>query len=451
MDEMEERLARLGGALVAGGDGLLTSPAAVIGEARKRRYRRLGVTGGTALMLLAVMVATVAVSANGRETKVATTPTAPTTTTTTTTTTSATTVSTSAVAPSTSTKPAPDAVRASTAPTITTTVPPDGLDTGLWVMGRDGSGPRRLNAHVIAVWSPDGESLAAISGDFIEVFSAQDGHLQRKLPTGDPSTWCIDWSSRGELAWVGREGQVRVAGPGDTEGRVLAQGNEYPPMTLCAWSPDGTLFAVAGDAVSVYTRDGELLRRWGDTDGGDRADNKAHRRYTTTVTWSPDSSKVAVVERDETTLTSLVVFDPRVAVVNPRSPSPDGRRISRVAWHPDSMKLYVQTGGYDSDVAHFLVKADDRTSTSLHDVCCRYLLPLAEGRFLGFAPADGREDGQLVLVGAGFVAEQVLARARAPIVGPQGIRCQGPAFVSARLSPDGTRIAVSLTMYGPCR
>lgn len=169
-------------------------------------------------------------------------------------------------------------------------------ETGIYVVGRDGRGLRRLGSGWSPSWSPDGSRIAFGDGpgQTSAIFTMRaDGSDRRQLTRPrvvfDSSP---DWSPDGRrIAFVRDNDRLAfvhvMKADGSNRFRLVRGGAPR-------WSPDGRRLAfVAGDrgGVSVMDADGRRLRRLATTP-------RYLRQLEThdgSPTWSPDGRRLAFV------------------------------------------------------------------------------------------------------------------------------------------------------------
>lgn len=231
-----------------------------------------------------------------------------------------------------------------------------GQDVGLFAIGVDGAGERRLSGDVAAgplSWSPDGRWVAfrrgeGGTGDPIELaIVPADGSEGRVLldgMTGFGFAWAPDGQRLAAvLTTPGAEPDhlLIVNVDGEVE-RTIATAE--PHLSDVAWSPDGTRLAygasdLAGGRFSawrayVVAADGTGTRRV----GGDDARPSRH-------SWSPDGTRLAVqrlVARSTTDLSFEVdVVDPATGSVLSEISFP-GRTLFDPVWSANGDRLYLR-------------------------------------------------------------------------------------------------------------
>jgi Tol biopolymer transport system component len=326
-------------------------------------------------------------------------------------------------APTTSTTRPP----ASSTSTSTTTAPapaPVGVrGPGLYVLGADGSSPRRVLEGLGAfTWAPDGTRLAYSNGGDLVVVKA-DGSARTTLPGG-----------RGAL------------GP--------------------TWSPDGTriAFTRSGGGIYVVRADGAGTASLVDAEGAAAA-------------WAPDGRLVVIGAGRPSVSPALAVYDDagarRVLATGAASfvqpaPSPDGRLV---AYMTNRMVVAGMDGSGSRDLTAMCCGSESVASP---------LAWSADSRLLSFI-----DQGDIKVVGVDGTGERVLVpKATSPAWSPDGQRLafadqqvfRANGWVQQRLqttaadgsdrhtvfdagpdlsihrpewSPDGRKIAVVVVEYGP--
>jgi hypothetical protein len=259
------------------------------------------------------------------------------------------------------------------------------------------------------------------------------------LPVGAPSAVCLDWSSRGDLAWVTSTGDVRIAGPDDEAGRSVVTGGEPDWGARCRWSPDGSTLVVArADGVLALSPRGAVEWRMDELVVGEH------------LAWSPDGRHVAARSTDpETEEAALVVIDASADDVLRRLPLP-GPDLRSLSWDRTGTALLVETGTAGS--THHRVRISDGRVEAIEGAwCCQTLEELADGRWLGFGANGMGRHKTLLVVDAAFSSPQLLAQGRDPRPDqPVMTECRGVYLVEKRVSPNGREVATfGRATYGP--
>ena len=144
----------------------------------------------------------------------------------------------------------------------------------------------RVDGIVEVDWSPD-YSLVGISYPMLtHIYATNSG----ELVLDDPSGCCLNWSPRGDLLAYARSFDVLIW---DTKlHSLLAQITDASSYRRMAWSPDGTLLAVASSdgRLAIYqTSTWELVSMWG-----------GNLDSIITITWGKNGMLVVWGEIDET-------------------------------------------------------------------------------------------------------------------------------------------------------
>lgn len=453
MDDLESRLTEMGSHFVPE-DGSLPPVDPLLEAARRRAVRRRAAMGGALATVVVAVGALAAAQVSERPAEQSRVAAEEGSSTTTSLAPSSTTAATSTTAPATTVPQrsdpdttAPAGAGAGTAPrntssgATTTTVSPsssDGIGPGLWVVNVDGTGLRQLSPDGGAMsWSPDGKVIAKAAGDQIWVFDSSGSGEARTVAVHGDWAACLDWSSRGDLAWVTSSGELRISSDGRTSRALPGQYSSNVGIASCQWSPDGSRLAIGRDGLTVVDRVGEVIRR---VDGG------------RSVVWSPDGKRLAFVRSEAQSGSSIVILEPSASDGQGQAIAPpDESYVHGLSWSIDGSSLYVQGGR-----TAFKLDAATKQTTRLDSAagCCRLLTELPDGRFLAFSPSPVPEEGErkvLTISTSDFATTRTLAKTRGPRPdAPVMSECRGPYLSDKRVSPDGREVAfIALASYGP--
>lgn len=179
-----------------------------------------------------------------------------------------------------------------------------GGDSGLYVMGADGSGVHlaspNLAGHPFSRWSPEGAQLLFLSGAYGEgALRLLDLGAKRERTIGSDTVRAYDWSPDGRsLVYESHDGTMWLA-PAGGAGKPRRLGRGHGPD----WSPDGrwiAYFDASGDpdVFKLPVRGGKPVRL------------TSHRGADFSPQWSPNGRTIAFVsERDGNTELYLVSAD----------------------------------------------------------------------------------------------------------------------------------------------
>lgn len=327
----------------------------------------------------------------------------------------------------------------------------DGPASGLWVVGTDGKGLRRLSPDDGPVtWSPDGATVAKAHDDVIWFLPLQDGRPAATLAVEAPGATCLDWSSKGELAWVTSTGDLRVS-------RDLKQSRVIAGSAggQCTWSHDGSMIAVlaccdaASKGLTIYDRDGHVVARRED------ATITHWTRWIDKVAWSPDDTLIAVMENSGEVDSRILIVRPAKAAaedVRKEPPTPGAYAVESLSWDEAGTGVYFQSA---DDNRQFLLTVADQRMTELPLSCCRLLAALPGGRLLALTgvPVQGfRGDHRgLTVVESDRTTTRTIAVTRGPRSSyPSMSECAGSYITNKWISPDAEHVAFRIgNAWGP--
>jgi WD40 repeat protein len=187
-------------------------------------------------------------------------------------------------------------------------------------------------------WSPDGETLAAATGDFVTLlWDVHTATVRARLPEGGR---LLAWSRDSQrlataspisttILWDARHGKLLAPIPGATGGGRVMLGHfshtdyEWTP----SWAPEGKTLATADD-------EGRSVQLWDVATQTARATLRGHRHTIYAIAWSPHSRMVVTGGRDGT----VVVWDVATGMRLHRIDYPSSGHWV-LAWSPDSQSL----------------------------------------------------------------------------------------------------------------
>lgn len=266
-------------------------------------------------------------------------------------------------------------------------------------------------------YHPDGDRLAAASGEVVAIWDAVSGERLRTLDNpGEPIT-ALAWSPGGRrIAGGSRDDSVIIW---DALGGRIAhrlEGHDDVVASV-AWSPDGTRLASAGsldDQIMIWdARSGDLL---GTLD--------AHSDGVWGVAWSSDGESLAT----GTTSGDVLLWDLSEGIPAEPYDVLVGHMAwaSSVAWSPDGQ--YVAAGSGDATVMLWNLTSGHRLDTLAgHDHVVRSVAFSPDGNRL----ASGSQDRTVIV----WDVTAASYGAATPLEGHTG-RVNNVAF-----APDGVHVA----------
>jgi WD40 repeat protein len=177
---------------------------------------------------------------------------------------------------------------------------------GVWI--RDAENNRVLfkltdSSDSSVIWTSDGQRLATYRsgrGKSVQIYSAVDGSLQRKL-SHDDRVMTVAWSPNGKDLATGSADHVVRIWDTRTGSLLRALYGHSAPVVSLAWSRDGRWLASgSGDNTA---------RVWNVSTGELIHTIEAHTDTVTALAWSPDG-RLATGSEDG--LAKIWVLDPKV-------------------------------------------------------------------------------------------------------------------------------------------
>lgn len=214
-----------------------------------------------------------------------------------------------------------------------------------------------------------------------------------------------------------------------TNNRPTVLPNLSGPVTVIAWSPDGTRFATSSG--SPPDTNDSTIRLWSPT-GALLATLEGHTAAVTSLAWSPDGSALASGSLDTTVRLWSASGD---AARTLSTAEPPGRVMS-LAWSPDGATLAVGTIGIPGGLAGAvrLYRPDGVLLAELRTRLAGNSYLMTGGKFLNLAWSP---DGRLLAAGA---VDYAIWRADGTQVA--SIYSGGTPAWGMAWSPDGRRLAI---------
>ena len=349
-------------------------------------------------------------------------------------------------------------------------------DSGIWVMGVDGGGRRRITSNTwddAPAWSPDGSSIAFDRNVDLSSLNATilvasvDGTGERRITVGDTPSWSPDgetlvfarnfngraselflvrmdgsgllqltrndvsdtdpaWSPDGKTIAFVRDDHLFVMNADGSNARPLAGGGDFAFDEHPSWALDGSriMFARKGD-IYVVGRDGSNLRR---------LTNDATGSLLRRPSWAPDGSRFAYADAIDSEIWVLKGGGTRFAAI-----THNGADDHSPVWSPSARRIaFVSADKPDIGTARWNVFVANADGTGLrrltHTTQADGLDPVAwaaDGTRIAFTSGSG-----LFVVSASGTAERRLVR--------------GDLLVPA-WSPDTRKIAFGVLGSGGLR
>ncbi len=222
-------------------------------------------------------------------------------------------------------------------------------DHEIYVMGSDGSDPRRLTDNSASdqspSWSPDGQHIAFSSshdGNYEIYVMGSDGSDPRRLTDNSASDQSPSWSPDGQyIAFSSsRDGnyEIYVMGSDGSDPRRLTDNSASDQSP--SWSPDGQHIAFSSNRDGSNYNYEIYVMAADDSDGSSLRRLTNHRRIHESPSWSPDGQHIAfssnrdgkyeiyVMAADDSDGSSLRRLTDNSASDLSPSWSPDGQHIA---------------------------------------------------------------------------------------------------------------------------
>ncbi len=200
--------------------------------------------------------------------------------------------------------------------------------SNIWFRSLDGTGEERSSfrqngVHGLA-WSPDGSRLVTVGVDgTMRLETVSSSQLQTISCGGGSDLLSVLWLDGETLAAGSEDGQIRICNVNE----------RTPQLVFGSQAAIGQLFWLAGSnaLLSLGGRDGTVVL-WNRADGAQTAVLNRYTRYSlaSSVSWSPDSSRLAVGTNEGTILIWDVTAQAIVAVLGGHEGG-----VGSVAWSPD--------------------------------------------------------------------------------------------------------------------
>ena len=258
----------------------------------------------------------------------------------------------------------------------------------LWRLS-DGKRTRSLQGHskgvADAAFSPDGKTLATVSGDrTLRFWDLESGEEERsvKIPGEEGTRPLIVYSPDGGLlACVGVDGAIRLWDP-KTGKRLRGMLGGHSGMAwMAAFSPDGKTIASAGEDGTI--RIGDLESREGlDVLSPPKRGNLTQGRALYALAYSPDGKTIAAAGQD-----SVIRFWEASSGKPLHNTTGHDGYISAVAFSPDGRR--IASGSDDTTIRIWNTKTGEQeTIFSGHSMDVRAVAFSPDGRSLASAGED---------------------------------------------------------------
>ena len=305
--------------------------------------------------------------------------------------------------------------------------------------GEEGNSFRQNGVHGLA-WSPDGSRLATAGVDgTVRLETVANGQLQSvNCSGGDPLS--IVWLDESTLATGSEDGQIRICDI--NERQPLQTFGNQAGVTQLFW------LAGSNQLLSRGSRDG-TVGLWEAADGGQTAVLNQYAQYqeATSVSWSPDNTRLAVGTTGGTILVwsvaeqrvervlgghdggvKLVAWSPDGALIASNGSSDELVRV----WQADSGQMVQSFAGHSNTVTAVTWSPDGTVVASSSFDSTLKLWDVASGAELRSFSVNAL--GQVLFVSRSPNGEEMVA------TGNTGLVQLRP--------PDNTRLTVTLNEHG---
>jgi|GEM_PF-6944173 len=271
-----------------------------------------------------------------------------------------------------------------------------------------------LNIHLD--WSPDGTLLASAGQDGVRIWNAQSGREIHFLNSHTEMVIYVDWSPDGtKLVSASEDNTIRVWDTKTGEDTHLISGHT-DIVTQVLWNPQGTHFSsISWDGtIRIWSTDGKEVHRIETKEGFQNAPS--------TISWSPDGSKLAAGSRAKAGLIIDAVSGNIIQTLSGHK-----RGIQHIDWDASGQK--IATASWDKTVRIWDAKGT--------------LIKVLEGPRAGVMYVDWSPDGT-----------QIAAAASSSLIHVWDVKSgeELPSLTKYRFSgdgrylhwsADGTRIAIA--------
>ncbi|MEX2323601.1 MAG: DPP IV N-terminal domain-containing protein [Acidimicrobiia bacterium] len=233
----------------------------------------------------------------------------------------------------------------------------------VFVMNSDGSGLVNLTAapgseDYDPAWSPDGRQIAFTShrDGNPEIYRMKaDGSNVVRITTDQGDDWEPAWSPDGQrIAFVGEDGIYVVDADGSGRTRITDPAAVPLPTGITsirdshpAWSPDGSRIAFLRSYQSPsHMSHYDVLMMLVVSGGSQPVDLPSTSWILTPPDWSPDGTRIVLLERERVDLNTITTIAVLVHVANSTRTEIAGSSwlSTSISWSPDGMRFIGANG-----------------------------------------------------------------------------------------------------------